>query len=78
MYTNHKGWELKNVHIEIELIEEESNTIFNRQLQFEGNLLIRYKAGFYSRLRMPALYIKYLRIILQQKQHYSEGKLKYL
>lgn len=38
MYTNHKGWKLKNVHIEIELIEEESNTIFNRQLQFEGNL----------------------------------------
>ncbi|WP_204745126.1 OsmC family protein [Flavobacterium silvisoli] len=38
MYCAHKEWELTNVHIEIELIEEEGKTIFNRKLQFEGNL----------------------------------------
>jgi putative redox protein len=38
MYCIRKEWDLKNVHIEIELIEEEGETIFKRKLQFEGNL----------------------------------------
>ncbi len=38
MYCNRKEWDLKNVHVQIELIEEEGKTIFNRKLQFEGNL----------------------------------------
>ncbi|PRZ21182.1 OsmC family protein [Flavobacterium granuli] len=38
MYCDRKGWNLKNVQIEIELIEEDGKTIFKRKLQFEGNL----------------------------------------
>ncbi len=38
MYCNRKGWDLKNVYVQIELIEEESKTIFNRKIQFEGTL----------------------------------------
>lgn len=38
MYCNRKEWDLTNVHVQIELIEEEGKTIFNRKLQFEGNL----------------------------------------
>ena len=38
MYCNRKGWELKNIHIEIELIEEEGKTMFKRVLTFEGNI----------------------------------------
>ncbi|HMK03388.1 MAG TPA: OsmC family protein [Ferruginibacter sp.] len=38
MYCTRKAWDLNNVHVQIELIEEEGKTIFNRRLQFEGNL----------------------------------------
>lgn len=38
MYCNRKEWDLKNVHVQIELIEEEGKTIFKRKLLFEGNL----------------------------------------
>lgn len=38
IYCDRKEWSLKNVHIDIELIEEEGKTIFKRQLRFEGNL----------------------------------------
>jgi putative redox protein len=38
MYCTRKGWDLKNIHIEIELIEEEGNTMFKRVLKFEGNI----------------------------------------
>lgn len=38
MFCNRKEWDVKNVHVEIELIEEEGKTIFNRRLQLEGNL----------------------------------------
>lgn len=38
MYCHRKDWDLKNVHVDIELIEEEGKTIFKRKLQFEGNL----------------------------------------
>ena len=38
MYCNRKGWDLKNIYIEIELIEEEGNTVFKRVLKFEGNI----------------------------------------
>ena len=37
MYCNRKGWELKNIHIQIELVEEEEKTTFKRILQFEGS-----------------------------------------
>lgn len=38
MYCTRKEWDLKNIYIENELIEEEGKTIFNRKLRFEGNL----------------------------------------
>ena len=38
MYCSRKGWELKNIHIEIELIEEEGKTTFKRVLNFEGGI----------------------------------------
>ena len=38
MYCNRKAWDLKNVYVQVELIEEEGKTIFSRKLQFEGNL----------------------------------------
>ncbi|TAM99203.1 MAG: OsmC family peroxiredoxin [Chitinophagaceae bacterium] len=38
IFCNRKGWEVKNVHIQIELVEEEGKTILNRKLQLEGNL----------------------------------------
>ena len=38
IFCNRKEWDLKNVHVQIELIEEEGKTIFNRKLQLEGNL----------------------------------------
>lgn len=38
MYCDRKEWDPKNVHVDIELIEEEGKTIFKRILQFEGNL----------------------------------------
>jgi putative redox protein len=39
MYCNRKGWEIKNIHIEIEIVEEESKTAFKRVLKFEANVL---------------------------------------
>jgi putative redox protein len=38
IFCNRKEWDAKNVHVEIELVEEEGKTIFNRKLQLEGNL----------------------------------------
>ena len=38
MYCDRKGWDIKNVHIEIELMEEEGKTTFKRILTFEGNI----------------------------------------
>jgi putative redox protein len=38
MYCTRKSWDLKNVHIQIELIEEVGKTNFNMVLQFEGDL----------------------------------------
>lgn len=38
IYCNRKGWDFKNIYVEIELIEEEDNTMFKRVLKFEGNI----------------------------------------
>ncbi len=38
IFCNRKKWDAKNVHVEVELVEEEGETIFNRKLQLEGNL----------------------------------------
>jgi len=38
MFCNRKGWDVKNVHIEIELVEEDGKTTFNRKLQLQGSL----------------------------------------
>jgi putative redox protein len=44
IYCNRKGWEIKNIHIEIELVEEEGKTSFKRVLEFEGNFNEEQKA----------------------------------
>jgi len=38
MYAQHKGWDLKDALIDIELVEEGGNTIFNRNIEFRGDL----------------------------------------
>ncbi|MGN6533390.1 MAG: OsmC family protein [Ginsengibacter sp.] len=38
IFCNRKEWNVKNVNVQIELIEEDGKTIFNRKLQLEGNL----------------------------------------
>lgn len=38
IYCERKEWDLTNVQVEIELIEQEDETIFKRKLKFEGNL----------------------------------------
>lgn len=38
MFCSRKEWDLKNINVQIELIEEQSKTIFKRELQLEGNL----------------------------------------
>jgi len=38
MYADHKSWDLQKVNVEIELIEEDGKTTFNRKLHLEGNL----------------------------------------
>lgn len=38
MYCSHKEWDLTNIFVQVEVIEKEGKTVFNRKLQFEGNL----------------------------------------
>lgn len=40
MYANHKGWDLKDVNIEVtfDWIKEENKSIFNRNIELIGNL----------------------------------------
>ena len=38
MYADHKGWNLEKVNVEIELVETDGQTTFNRKLHVAGNL----------------------------------------
>jgi putative redox protein len=38
MYVERNGWDLPQIDVFIDLIEEEGKTIFNRKVHFEGNL----------------------------------------
>ncbi|HEY9559250.1 MAG TPA: OsmC family protein [Anseongella sp.] len=38
MFADRKEWDVQNVQVEIELVEEESKTTFQRSVTFKGNL----------------------------------------
>ncbi|MDQ0477223.1 OsmC family protein [Chryseobacterium sp. MDT2-18] len=61
MYSDRKEWELTNVHIETELIEDDGKTIFKRKLQFEGKLDERQRQRLLNRfLSLNGLRIRML------------------
>lgn len=38
VYCKQKGWVMKNIHVEVELLEEEGKTTFKRTVKFEGDI----------------------------------------